>query len=396
MSDIPAREAKVYMQAGRRLPLTIVRGQGTRVWDDAGNEYLDFVAGIAVVALGHADPELAEVIAEQARTLITVSNIFYTEPQIELAELLTRHSALDRVFFANSGAEANEGAIKLARKWGKLHKQDAYEIICANNSFHGRTMAAISATGTPRYREPFGPPLPGFVFVDYNDVAQLQAATNERTVAVLLEPVQGEGGINVPAPDYLCRVRDWCDERRLLLILDEVQTGIGRTGTLWAYEQTGIEPDIMTSAKGLGGGVPIGAVLAKEHASVFEPGDHGNTFGGNPLATAAGVHVLRRLLEGGVLANAKARGEQLRQRLAGLEDRHEVVRGVRGVALLQGLELHREIAADVVTAGLRHGVLLNPVRPDVVRLMPPLTVTAEEIDEAVTRLEAALREVSGC
>ena len=395
MGDIPAREAAVYMQAGRRVPVTLVRGEGTRVWDDTGKEYLDFVAGIAVVSLGHADPQLADVIAKQARTLITVSNIFYTEPQIELAELLVQHSALDRVFFVNSGAEANESAIKLARKWGNLHKDGAYEIISANNSFHGRTIGAVSATGTARYREPFGPQLPGFVFVDYNDIEALKAATNERTVAVLLEPVQGEGGINVPAPDYLRQVRQWCDDQRLLLILDEVQTGMGRTGTLWAYEQFGIEPDIMTSAKGLGGGVPVGAVLAKEAAAVFEPGDHGNTFGGNPLATAAGVHVIRRLLESGLLENVRERGDQLEQRLHGLEDRFEVVKGVRGVGLLRGLELHQEIAVDVMGAGVQLGVLLNPVRPDIVRMMPPLTITADEVDRGVDLLEAALKQVTG-
>ncbi|MEZ4552666.1 MAG: aspartate aminotransferase family protein [Dehalococcoidia bacterium] len=394
MSDIPAREAQVYMQAARRLPVTIVRGEGTRVWDSDGKEYLDFVAGIAVVSLGHADEQLAEVIAKQAHTLLTVSNIFYTEPQIELAELLVRHSALDRVFFVNSGAEANESAIKLARKWGNLHKQGAFEIISTNNSFHGRTMATVSATGTPRYREPFGPQLPGFVFVDYDDLDALKAATNERTCAVLLEPVQGEGGINVPAADYLQQVRAWCDEQQLLLILDEVQTGMGRTGTLWAYEQAGIEPDIMTSAKGLGGGVPIGAVLAKEHAAVFEPGDHGNTFGGNPLVTAAGAHVMHRLVEGGVLENVRERAAQLSQRLHGLEDRYEVVKGVRGVGLLQGLELHREIAVDVVGAGIKLGILLNPVRPDIVRMMPPLTITAEEVDRGVDLLEEAIKQVT--
>ena len=394
MSDIPAREAKVYMQVARRLPVTLVRGEGTHVWDDTGKEYLDFVAGIAVVSLGHANAGLADTIAKQARTLITVSNIFYTEPQIELAEMLTQHSAMDRVFFANSGAEANEGAIKLARKWGNLHRNGAFEIITANNSFHGRTMATVSATGTPRYREPFGPQLPGFVFVDYDNIEQIKAATNERTVAVLLEPIQGEGGINVPAPDYLRQVRAWCDEQNLLLILDEVQTGMGRTGTLWAYEQEGMEPDIMTSAKGLGGGVPIGAVMAKEHASVFEPGDHGNTFGGNPLATAAGTYVLRQLLEGGVLENVKARSAQLRQRLEGLVDRTALASGVRGRGLLMGLELNREVAVDVVVAGLAGGVLLNGVRPDVVRMMPPLTITADEVDEGVNRLEATLNEVA--
>ena len=394
MSDIQDREAKLYMQAGRRMPVTLVRGEGTRVWDEDGKEYLDFIAGIATTSLGHSDPELADVIAEQARTLIHVSNIFYSQPQIELAELLVRHSAFDRVFFANSGAEANEGAIKLARKWGNLHRDGAFEIISTNDSFHGRTMATVSATGTPRYRDPFGPSLPGFVFVDYDDVDAIRGATTDNTVAVLLEPLQGEGGVNDVADDYLRRVREWCDERNMLLIVDEVQTGAGRTGTLWAYEQSGIEPDIMTLAKGLGGGVPIGCVLAKEHAAVFEPGDHGSTFGGNPLATAAGAHVMRRLTEGGVLDNARARGEQLRQRLAGLEDRYPAVTGARGKGLLRGLELRAEIAAEIVTAALRRGLLVNPVRPNVVRFMPALTVTEEEIDRAADIIEQALNEVA--
>ena len=374
--------------------MTLVRGEGTRVWDEDGTPYLDFVAGIATTALGHAERGLAEVIAKQAQTLIHVSNFFYSQPQIELAELLVQHSPLDRVFFANSGAEANEGAIKLARKWGKLHRDGAFEIITTHHSFHGRTMAALSATGTPRYREPFAPELPGFVFVDYDDADAIRAATTDRTVAVLLEPVQGEGGVNVPAEDYLRRVRAWCDERNLLLILDEVQTGVGRLGTLWGYEPSGIEPDIMTLAKGLAGGVPIGCLLAKEHASVFEPGDHGSTFGGNPLATAAGAYVLRRVAEGGVITNVRERGEQLAQRLAGLEDRLPVVQGVRGRGLLRGLELREEIAADVVNAALRLGLLLNPVRADIVRFMPPLTVTAEEIDRAVDIIEQALAEVT--
>ena len=392
MSDIPAREAKVYMQAGRRLPVTLTRGQGTRVWDDDGKEYLDFIAGIASTSLGHADEGLAEVISEQARTLVHVSNLFYSEPQIELAELLVEHSALDRVYFQNSGAEANEAAIKLARKWGQQHRDGAYEIISTNNSFHGRTLTTISATGTPRYREPFGPPVPGFVFVDFGDIEALRAATTDQTVAVLLEPVQGEGGVNVPPDDYLLGVRRWCDERNLLLILDEIQTGVGRTGRLWAYEEYGIEPDIMTLAKGLAGGVPIGAVLAKEHAAVFVPGDHGSTFGGNPLATAAGTHVVRRLLEGGVLDNARERGEQLERRLRSLEDRFPIVQGVRGKGLLRGLELKGEIALDVTAKAMAAGLLVNPVRPNVVRFMPPLTVTEEEIDRAVDIIEGALSD----
>ncbi len=393
MSDIPAREARVFMQAGRRMPVTLVRGQGTRVWDDEGKSYLDFVDGIASTSLGHADPGLVEAVTKQIGTLHHTSNLFYTVPQIELAELLVKHSALDRVYFQNSGAEANEAAIKLARKWGQQHRNGAFEIISTNNSFHGRTMMTVSATGTPRYRDPFGPTVPGFVFVEYDDVPALKAATNANTVAILLEPVQGEGGVNVPAEDYLRQVRAWCDEQNLLLILDEVQTGVGRLGTLWGYQQAGIEPDIMTLAKGLAGGVPIGAVLAKEHAAVFEPGDHGSTFGGNPLSTAAGHYVLKRVAEGDVLANVVARGEQLERALLSLEDRFPVVRGVRGRGLLRGLELRDDIAPDVVTAALERGLLANPVRPNVVRLMPPLTVTAEEIEEAVAIVEQALAAV---
>jgi acetylornithine aminotransferase/acetylornithine/N-succinyldiaminopimelate aminotransferase len=391
--DIKALEARLYMQAARRVPITLVRGEGTRVFDDTGKAYLDFVAGIATNSLGHAHPGLADVIAQQAHTLIHVSNIFYSVPQIELAELLIEHSSLDRVFFANSGAEANEAAIKLARKWGKLHRGGAYEMIVANDGFHGRTMATVSATGTPRYRDPFTPTLPGFVFVDYDDLDAVRAATTERTVAVMMEPVQGEGGVNVPEPGFLPGLRAWCDEQGLLLILDEVQSGCGRTGTLWGHESSGIEPDIMTLAKGIAGGVPLGATLAKEHAAVFEPGDHGTTFGGNPLATAAGTYVLRQLVESDLLANVRARGDQLARRLKGLEDRSALADGERGVGLLRGLELNQDVAADVVVRSADAGLLLNPVRPNVVRFMPPLNVTADEIDEAVDIVERVLQTV---
>ena len=394
MGNIPAREAAVHMTTYRRQPLTLVRGQGTRVWDDEGRSYLDFIAGIAVDALGHAHPGLTAVIAKQAGTLVHVSNLFYNEPQIELAELLVGHSALDKVAFCNSGTEANEAAIKIARKWGILNRNGAYEIIATHNGFHGRTMGSVSATGTPRYREPFGPSLPGFVFVDFDDVEAIKGATTGRTAAVLLEPIQGEGGVIVPAADYLRRVREWCDEQGILLILDEVQTGSGRTGTLWAYEQAGAEPDIMTLAKGLGGGVPIGAVLAKNACAVLEPGDHGSTFGGNPLATAAGGYVIRQLIEGGVLENVRARGEQLQRRLASLEDRSSLVAGQRGVGLLRGLVLTADIAADIATRAMGRGLLVNPVRPNVVRFLPPLNVSASEIDEAVDVIDAVLAEVA--
>ena len=394
MTDIPTLEAQLFMQVARRLPVTLVRGEGTRVWDADGKEYLDFVAGISTCTFGHADPGLVAAISEQAGKLIHVSNIFYTEPQIELAQLLIDHSPLDRVFFANSGAEANEGALKLARKWGRTRRDGAYEIIVTQNGFHGRTMGAVAATGTAAYREPFEPLVPGFVHVDFDDVEAIQAATSAQTAAVMLEPIQAEGGINVPGDGYLRAVREWCDDQNLLLILDEVQVGMGRTGTLWAHEQAGIEPDIMTSAKALGGGVPVSAVLAKEHAAVFEPGDHGTTFGGQPLATAAAAYVARRVIEGETLQNVRARGEQAASRLAGLGEKHPVVCGVRGRGLLIGLELAEPIAADVVMAALRGGALLNPVRPDVVRLMPPLNVSAEEVDRCVEIIDAALSEVT--
>jgi acetylornithine/succinyldiaminopimelate/putrescine aminotransferase len=304
--------------------------------------------------------------------------------------LLVEHSALDQVFFVNSGAEANEGAIKLARKWGINNRDGAYEIIATNNGFHGRTLATVAATGTARYREPFGPQLPGFVFVDYGDIEALKAATTDRTCAVLLEPVQGEGGVNVPPDGYLKQVRRWCDEQGILLILDEIQTGCGRTGRLWAYEHAGIEPDIMTLAKGLGGGVPVGAVLAKAPYCVFEPGDHGSTFGGNPLATAAALYVMEQVVEGGVLQNGADRGRHLEQRLASLEDRFESVAGQRGQGLMRALVFHQDIAGEVATRALQEGLILNAVRPNAVRFLPPLTITDAEIDEATEILDRVL------
>ena len=395
MSDhIQALEAQLYMQAARRLPVTLVRGEGTRVWDIDGKEYLDFVAGISTNIFGHADPGLVQAISEQAAKLIHCSNIFYSEPQIELAQMLIDNSPMDRVFFANSGAEANEGALKLARKWGRVRKNGAHEIIVMHNGFLGRTMATVAATGTPAYREPFEPLVPGFIHVDFDDIEAVQAATTPRTAAVMVEPIQAEGGIIVPGDDYLRKLREWCDEQQMLLILDEIQVGMGRTGTLWAHEQAGIEPDVMTSAKALGGGLPIGALLAKEHANVFEPGDHGSTFGGQPLATAAAAHVLRRVLEGDILQNVRARGDQAARALTALGEKHAVVKGVRGRGLLIGLELNEAIAGDVVVASMHAGLLLNPVRPDVVRLMPPLTVSADEIDGCVAIIDAAIAEVT--
>ena len=392
MTSIPEREAKVHMNMFRRPPMTLVKGQGARVEDSDGKTYVDCVAGIAVDALGHGHPGLAEVIAEQARSLIHVSNLYYTEPQINLAEMLVNASGLDKIFFVNSGAEANEGAIKLARKWGIQNRDGAYTILSTENSFHGRTMTTVAATGTPAYREPFGPPTPGFDFVAYNDFEALEEKVDAQTAAILLEPIQGEGGVNVPGDSYLQKVRELCDRENILLILDEVQTGCGRTGKMFAFEHYGIKPDIMTLAKGLGGGVPIGAVLANEKAAVFQPGDHGSTFGGNVLACAASAFVVDQILNQGVLETANARSEYMDKKIAELEDRSDLVIGQRGKGLLRAVILRDDIAADVVGKGISQGLLSNPVRPNAIRLMPPLTVTEEELDDAFGIIETVLQE----
>lgn len=275
-----AIENAYYAQTVRRQPIVLVRGQGSRVWDVDGKEYIDLIGGWAVNTLGHCHAVITQAITEQASTLLQTSNQFYTLPQLKLAQLLIEHSCLDRVFFCNSGAEANEGALKLARKYGKLYKGGAYEVITARNSFHGRTMMTVAATGQPHYQQPFTPLAPGFVHVEFNDIGAIKQATTDKTVAVMVEPIQGEGGVNVPAADYLQQVRAWCDEKGLLLILDEIQTGMGRLGSLFGYQEYGVEPDVMTLAKGLGCGVPIGAFLSKEFCMALEPGDHGTTFGG--------------------------------------------------------------------------------------------------------------------
>ncbi len=389
-TDWKALESQYYMFVVRRQPVVIERGEGARVWDVDGKEYLDFTSGWAVNNVGHANPQVAEAIAEQASTLLQTSNQFYTLPQLQLAQILVDNSCLDKIFICNSGAEANEGAIKLARKWGKANRDGAVGIITAFNSFHGRTMMNVAATGQPHYQQIFEPIPTGFTHVDYNDIEALKTATTDETCAVMLEPVQGEGGVNIPSVGYLEQVREWCDENGLLLIFDEVQTGLGRLGTLFGYQSFGVEPDIMTLAKGLGGGVPIGAFLAKDHAMAFEPGDHGSTFGGNALTCAAAYASTKFIIDNDVCANAAAMGEYLGAALNNLKANHEFITEIRGMGMLWAIVFDSDLSPAVVAACNEAGILLNPLRPNAVRLMPTLTVTKEEIDEAMERLEAGL------
>ncbi len=391
MTNWVAEEQRYVFQNYGRQPVVIERGEGTRVWDTEGKEYLDFVGGLAVNALGHAHPVVANALAEQSQKLIHTSNLYYTTPMIELAKLLVENSCLDRVFFCNSGTEAIETGIKLARRWGHDTGDGAHEIISFLDGFHGRTTGALAATGTARYRQPFEPLASGFVHVPWNDLAGVKAATNERTVAVLVEPIQGEAGVHMPEPGFLKGLRDWCDERNLLLILDEIQTGIGRTGTLWAYEQEGIEPDIMCLAKGLAGGVPIGAVLAREEiAAHLVKGDHGTTFGANPLATAAGLATMRYILDNDIPGQAKRASERLMARLHSMEDRLPVVNDVRGRGMLIAVGLTRDCSAEVVAECRQRGLLANNVRPNAIRFMPPLNVTDNELDRACDILEESI------
>ncbi|MEO8538224.1 MAG: acetylornithine transaminase [bacterium] len=391
MTDWVAEEQQYLFQNYGRQPIVLERGEGTRVWDTEGQEYLDFVGGVAVNILGHAHPVVAKAVADQAATLIHTSNLFYTKPMIQLAKLLVENSCLDRVFFCNSGTEAVEGAIKLARRWGLDTKNGAYEIITTIDGFHGRSLGALAATGNARYREPFGPLMPGFHHVPWNDLDQIKAATNDKTVAVMVEPIQGEGGVNMPGPGYLQGIRDWCNEKGLLLIFDEVQTGIGRTGSLFAYEQESVQPDIMTLAKGLAGGVPIGAVMATDEvASHLVKGDHGSTFGGNALAAAAGYATVKFVIDEELPRKAREASERLMGRLRSLEDRMDVVNDVRGRGLLIAVGFTRDCANDVMDACRRKGLLVNNVRPNAIRLMPPLNVSDDEIDRACDILEEAI------
>ncbi len=383
-------EAKYYMQVVRRMPMVLEQAEGTYVYDTEGNAYLDFTAGWAVLNIGHSHPEVTAAIQEQAGMILQMSNLFYTIPQLKLAQILIDHSCMDRVFFCNSGAEANEGVCKLARKYGKLHLNGAYEIITANNSFHGRTMGMMAATGQAHYQDNWKPLMPGFVNVDYNDIDAIKQATNDNTCAVMLEPVQGEGGVNVPDPDYFPQVRDWCDEHNLLLIADEVQTGMGRLGTLFGYEQFNFEPDAISMAKGLGSGAPLGAFLCKQKYAVLEPGDHGSTFGGNALATAAGAAGAKVIVDEGWAKKGGEMGDYLKSRLEEVKAKHDFVVDVRGMGMLLAIEMSDDRAGAVIAETAANGLLLNAVRPNMIRFMPPLTTSKEEVDKAIDILDHAL------
>ncbi|MBQ2114584.1 MAG: acetylornithine transaminase [Selenomonadales bacterium] len=389
--DVFAIDKAHYMPVFARYPMVISHGEGAYVTDTDGNRYLDFFAGIAVNALGHAHPNLVKAVAEQAAKVIHCSNLYYTEVQAQLIEKLASLSGLDKVFLANSGAEANEGALKLARKYGKTIADDKYEIITANHCFHGRTLMTLTATAQPKYQAGYEPLPQGFTYIDYNDIAALEAAISDKTCAVVLEPIQGEGGVNVPADDYLQKVRALCDKHGALLIFDEVQTGIGRTGKMFAYEHFGVKPDIVTLAKGLAGGVPIGAFLATDKvASAFHPGDHGSTFGGNPLACAASKAVLDTILEDKLLDNVNEVGAYLMDNIRSLGEKYPaIIRSVRGKGFMVGIELTRE-GRGIVEACLKDKLIINCTAGNVLRLVPSLTIGKQQVDEMITILDAVL------
>jgi predicted acetylornithine/succinylornithine family transaminase len=384
------------MKTYGRLPIALVRGEGCRLWDADGNAYLDFVAGLAVCNLGHCHPRVVEALQQQAACLLHVSNLYHIPWQSALARILVENSFGDRVFFCNSGAEANETAIKLVRRYeSHVRKGDRSEILTMRNSFHGRTLATVTATGQEKFRKGFDPLVPGFRHVPFNDPDALVREVNDRTCAILVEPIQGEGGVILPADDYLAFVRSLCNERHLLLVFDEVQVGMGRTGTLFAYEQSGVVPDIMTLAKGLAGGVPIGATVATEEvASAFEPGTHASTFGGNPLASAAAHAAMRVYLEEGILENCIRSGSHLRTGLERLAAQVPgLVKEVRGRGLMQAMELTAP-GVPVVEACLEQGLLINCTADRVLRFLPPLVVTPAEIDEMLETLERVLSETA--
>ena len=393
MKDVQSSCQESIFGTYARLPVVFVRGKGTRLWDQSDKEYLDFLAGIAVCNLGHCHPELTRVMCQQADTLVHVSNLFYTRPQVELAAELTRLSFADKVFFSNSGAEANEAAIKLARKYSKdRYGAGRFHVVTMKDSFHGRTLATLSATGQEKVHKGFEPLVGGFTFVDFNSVEAVEKAISDRTCAVMVEPIQGEGGINFPAPGYLHELKTLCRKFDILLIFDEVQVGMGRTGTLFAHEQEGVTPDIMTLAKALGNGLPIGAMLATNQvAEAFGPGSHATTFGGTPLVTSVALRVLELISAPSFLARVNLVGRYFKERLEDLRSHHDLIKDVRGRGLMIGMELEIP-GGKIVEKCLERGFVINCTHDTVLRFAPPLTVEMEEIDRLIPVLDEVLKE----
>lgn len=388
--------SRLLVPTYRPQPITLVRGEGCTLWDADGTEYLDMMGGIATAALGHCNPKVSQALLRQAQKLWHVSNLYTTAPQLDLAERLIRHSFADRVFFANSGAEANEVALKLARRYHHDAGRDRTEIVAFEGSFHGRTLFTLTATGNPAYREGFEPVVPGIHHAPFDDLEAAKKLVGPRTAAILVEPIQGEGGVKPASAEFLAGLRQLADDRGCLLIFDEIQTGMGRTGALFAYQKYGVVPDIMTLAKALGNGIPIGAMLTREEiAAALVPGTHGSTFGGNPLATACGAAVMAELIEGGVLAHAEQMGKLLGERLDAMATRlgRDHVVEARGVGLLRGVELTKP-AAEIVAGCREAGVLVISAGTHVVRLAPPLIISETEIDRGTRVLENVLAEVA--
>ena len=387
------QDKKYFMPVFSRYPLVLSHGEGPYIFDTDGKKYIDFLAGIAVNVLGHAHPELVKAICEQAGRLIHCSNLYYTEPQALLIEKLAELSGLNKVFIANSGAEANEGAMKLARKFGKMKSADKFEIITAEHSFHGRTLATLTATGQPKYQEGYEPLPGGFRYVPFNDKEALKAVVSAKTCAVLIEPIQGEGGVHVPLDGYLQYARELCDKHGALLIFDEIQSGMGRTGTFLACQGYGVKPDIVTLAKGLAGGVPIGAFMATDEvAAAFSPGDHGSTFGGNPLACAAALAVLNVIEKENLMANALSMGTYLMNELENLKKKYPaLIKSVRGKGLMVGAELSKP-GREVVDRCMAQGAIINCTAGNVLRFVPPLDIRREHVDEVVAILDGVLEK----
>ncbi|WP_069789977.1 aspartate aminotransferase family protein [Cyanobacterium sp. IPPAS B-1200] len=405
--DVTERDTfdKYVMNTYGRFPVTIEKGEGCKLWDTEGKEYLDFVAGIATCTLGHGHPALIEAVTEQIKKLHHVSNLYYIPEQGELAKKIVENSCADKVFFCNSGAEANEAAIKLVRKYAHTVLEFLEEpvILTAKSSFHGRTLATVTATGQPKYQKHFQPLVPGFEYVNYNDIRAVEEAITDidegdrRVAAIMIEPLQGEGGVRPGDLDYFLRLRKICDDTGILLVFDEVQVGVGRTGKMWGYENLGVEPDIFTSAKGLAGGIPIGAMMCKASCDVFEPGNHASTFGGNPFVCAAALKVLETVESGGILQNVQARGEQLRTRLRAIATAYpQIFEEVRGWGLINGIEIKADAdltSIEVVKKAMEKGLLLAPAGPKVIRFVPPLIISSEEIDQGADILEQTLKDL---